>query len=202
MANNQALASKKSDLLQVFFNRFDWRSPLDLAPVDSTFQILARVRARRSTEITPLNRLTSAADTRDVATDHVRIKGTNGDLAIGPARTSNKRNSDCPRNNDAFNRSVKILMYAHVLISCADERGEMWRPLQSAAKHITAVENHAHAAARAITGLDARLAEAEMAVRREWREIAQAEPAFSLATIIELVRRRHSMWPATLELKQ
>ena len=201
MTNTQVLATKKTDLLEEFFSRYDWRLPLDLTPSEATFQILARVHSRRSLEFIPLSRVSSAADTRDVTVDHVRIKGTNGDLLIDPARSLNKRNSDFNKNNDTFNHSVKILMYGYVLVSCADNREAMWCPLQSAMKHITTVENQSRIAARLGAGLNSKIAEAEMTVRREWREVGQAEPSFSLATVIELVCQRHSIWPSALELR-
>ena len=172
-----------------------------MAPSGETFQILARVRSRGGTEFTPLSRVASAADTRDVTTEHVRVNWTNGDLLIDPGRSLNKRNSEFSKNNDTFNHSVKVLMYGYVLISRTDNKDAMWCTLQSATKHITTVENHSRAAARVSTGLNSKLAEAEMAVRREWREVGQAEPSFFLFTVIELVCQRHSIWPKTLELK-
>ena len=201
LTNNQTLLAKKVDLLEVFFNRYDWRLPLDLTPSDSTFQIVARVRKRRSAEFIPLSRVTSAADIRDVQVDHVRIKGTNGDLLLDPSKTLSKKNSEFTKSTDAFIFTVKLLMYSYALASCGDERADMWRPLQSAIKHITAVEAHSRAAARSHHGLHLRIAEAEMAVRREWHAIGQAEPTLNLATIIELVSQRHSIWPIVSELK-
>ena len=201
MTNNQTLSARKVELLQVFFQRYDWRLPLELTPSDSTFQVVARVRKRRSAEFIPLSRVSSAADIRDVQVGHIRIKGTNGDLLLDPSKTLSKKSTDFTKNTDAFNFSVKILMYAYVLASCGDEKADMWCPLQSAMKHITVVENHSRAAARVHTGLHPRIAEAEMAVRREWHAIGQAEPNLNLATLIELVSQRHSIWPIVSELR-
>ena len=185
----------------MFFKRYDWRLPLDLTPSDSTFQIIARAHKRRSAEFIPLSRVTSAADIRDVQVDHIRIKGTNGDLLLDPSKTLSKKNAEFTKSTDAFVFTVKLLMYSYVLVSCADERADMWCPLQSAIKHITLVENHSRAAARLSSGLHPRIAEAEMAVRREWHAIGQAEPNLNLATLIELVSQRHSIWPLVSELK-
>ena len=62
--NNQTLSAKKVELLGVFFWRYDWGVPLELAPSDSTFQIIARARRRRIAEFIPLSRANSAADVR------------------------------------------------------------------------------------------------------------------------------------------
>ena len=131
---------KKSELLEPFFQRYDWRLPIDLTPSDATFQILARAHKRRSAEFIPLSRVSSAAETRDVVVGHIRIKGANGDLLLDPSKSLTKRNGDFQKSNESFNFSVEILMYSYVLVSCADARDNMWCPLQSAAKHITSVE--------------------------------------------------------------
>ena len=89
-------------------------------------------------------------------------------------------------------------MCGYVLVSCAGERGRTWRPLQPTAQHIALVEQQPRAAARAHAGLHPRISEAEMTVRREWHVIIQSDPQFNLATIIELVSRRHSIRPAVM----
>ena len=103
--------------------------------------------------------------------------------------------------NDAFIFAVKVLMRSYVLVSCAEPRETTRRPLQSAVKYVTLVENQIIACARAHTGLHPRISEAEMAVRREWHSIGQAEPTLSLAALIELVGQRHSIWPILSELR-
>ena len=90
-------------------------------------------------------------------------------------------------------------MYGYVLMSCGDERGQMWRPLQSAIRHIYVVESHVRSASRVSAGLNPRITDAEMTVRREWHAIGQSDPAISLATLIELVGQRRSIWPTLLE---
>ena len=200
-SDTQALASKKCELLETFFKRYDWRLPLDLTPSDSTFQIIARVRKRKSTEFIPLSRVTSAAETRDITVEHVRIKGTNGDLLIDPSRGISKKNADFTKSAESFIFEIRLLMYGYTLASCADEREHMWCPLQAAVRHITTVENHLRSAARVSQGLHPEISDAEMSVRREWHAVGQAEPSLSLAAIIELVCQRHSIWPSVLELR-
>ena len=201
MADAQVLGARETSLLEGFFIGYDWRFPLGLTPSEATFQILARVRNRRSTEFIPLIRATSAADTRGVTAEHVRNKGENGDLLIDPARPQNKRNSEFSKSNDTFNHSAEVRTYGRVLISRADPKNAMWCPLQGAMEHITTVENHSRAAALVGAGLNSKMAEAEMAVRREWREVGKPDPSFSHATIVELVCQRHSTCPTTLGLK-
>ena len=88
------------------------------------------------------------------------------------------------KSNDAFNFALKILMRSYVLVSCAEPRETMWRPLQSAVNYITLVGNQIRASDRVHIGLHPRITEAEMSVRREWHSIGQAEPALSLAALI------------------
>ena len=84
----QTIIAKKPELLETFFQRYDWRLPLDLTPRDPTFQLVSRVCKRRSGEFTPLSSsITSAAESRDVQIDPVRIKGANGELILGPSKS-------------------------------------------------------------------------------------------------------------------
>ena len=92
-------------------------------------------------------------------------------------------------------------MSGYVLVSCADERGVIWRPTQSAIKNLTAAANQPRADSRATTGLHPRITEAEMALRRERHAVGQAGPSLSLAALIELVGHRHSIWPTVLDLR-
>ena len=172
-----------------------------MTPIDSTFQIIARAHKRRSAEFIPLSRVDSAADIRDVQVGHIRIQGANGDLLLCPSGTLPIGNTEFTTNTDAFHLTVKLLTYSYVLSSRGGERPDMWRPSQYAIKHIAVVENHSRAASRINNGLRPRIAEAEMAVRRERRAICQAAPDLTLATLIELVSQRHSIWPIVAELR-
>ena len=67
-------------------------------------------------------------------------------------------------------------MYSYALAPCADSRDNMWRPIQSAVKHITIAGDQAIASARAHNVLHPRITEAEMAVRHEWHAIARPDP--------------------------
>ena len=69
----------------------------------------------------------------------------------------------------------------------------MRRPLQPAIRRIAIVEHHLRMAARVGPGLRSAIIESEISARREWHNVIQAAPALSLAAIIELVRRRHSI---------
>ena len=201
MADDQALPTKKYELLETLARRYDFRTPLDLTPSDAAFQIIARVRKRRSAEFVALSRAMGHADSRDVQVDHVRIRGANGDLILSPSRALSGRNNDFARNNDAFNFTVIILMYTYIIVSRADEKVEMWRPLHPVLKHITVVENQSRAAARLQTWLLPRIPDAEMAVRLEWHAVRQAEPPLPLSAIIEMVSQRHAMWHRVHELR-
>ena len=121
---------------------------MELSPSDQTLAIVARVRKHLSAEFIPLSRATSLADNKDVHVDHIRVKGANGDLLLGPSKSLSRRNSDFNKNIDAFLFAVKFLMRTYVLVSCADEGNPVWLPLQSAISHITAVENFPRACAR------------------------------------------------------
>ena len=81
---NKALIVRKTELLQVFFERYDWRLPIELTPSDLTFGLIARSRKRKSAEFTPLSRVDSVTENKDAGTDRIRIKGASGDLLFGP----------------------------------------------------------------------------------------------------------------------
>ena len=72
---------------------------------------------------------------------HIRIKGANGDLFLGTSETLLIKKAEFPKNDDSFIFTVKLITYLYVLSSFGDERPNMWRPLQSAIKHVTVVEN-------------------------------------------------------------
>ena len=201
MTDTQTILAKKTDLLEEFFKRYDFRLPLELTPSDATLTVIARAHKRKSAEFIPLSRVASASDNREIQTDPIRIKGTNGDLLLDPSKTLTRKNSDFMKTSETFIYAVKVLMHGYVLCSCAEPRDSMWCPLQSAMKHILAVETQSRAASRMLTGLHPRIPEAEMAVRREWHNIGQAEPTLSLAALIELVGQRHSIWPILSELR-
>ena len=201
VTDTQTILANKTSLLEEFFKRYDFRLPIDLTPSDSTLTMVARAHNRRSPEFIPLSRVTCAAETRDIQTDPIRIKGTNGDLLLGPSKTMSKKSSEFLKSSETFIFAVKILMRAYVLVSCADSRDNMWCPLQSALKHILAVEHQSRAASRVFPGLHPGITEAEMSVRREWHSVGQAEPTLSLAALIELVGQRHSIWPILSELR-
>ena len=159
------------------------------------------MRKHRSAEFIPLSRATSFAENKDVRVDHIRIKGTNGDLLLDPSKSLSRKTSDFNRDPDIFAFAIKLLMRAYVLVSCNDQPKGMWLPLQSAIKHINAVETFARACARVHYGLHPKLLEAEMSARKEWHRVATADPALSLEEIIELVSHRRSIWPPSLEIK-
>ena len=92
MTDNQALSPRKTDLLETFFKRYDWRLPLDLTPSDSAFRILARSHKRRIDEFVSISRVLWAAVPRDITVDHIRIKGANGDLLLDPSKSITKKN--------------------------------------------------------------------------------------------------------------
>ena len=172
-----------------------------MTPSDQTFILIARARKKRSAEFIPLSRVASISDNKDVLGEHVRIKGTNGDLLIDPSKSLNRKNGDFNKSGEAFNFAVRVLMYGYVLASCADDREAMWCPLQSAIKHITTVEQHSRSGAKVSWGLHQKVAEAEMTVRKEWHRIGTEDPSLSLAALIELVSQRYSIWPTVLDLQ-
>ena len=77
---NQARCAKKTELLTLFPRRYDWRFPIDLTPSGHAFILIVRARKKRGTELIPLSRFANVVDTKDNSAEHVRIKGTNGDL--------------------------------------------------------------------------------------------------------------------------
>ena len=115
--------------------------PVVLTPSDHTLTLIARAHRLKSIDFIPLSRATSSADAKDVRVDHIRIKGANGDLLLDPSKSLTRKNSDFNRIPGAFLFAVKLLMRTYVLVSRIEERGAMWRPLQAAVRHITAVGN-------------------------------------------------------------
>ena len=200
-AETQTPGYKKSDLLGIFFEKYGFRLPIETTPGESTFALVTRSHKNKSCEFIPLSRVTSAVDARDVGVDHVRINGTNGDLLFDPTRSITRRNADFGTSSGAFLRAIRILMNSYVLASGNDSDDLMWRTLQAATRHITAVESCARACARVHQGVHPKLLECEMAVRKDWHRVATAEPGLLLSDINELVSQRHSIWPTTFELK-
>ena len=199
---SQALGVKKAELLELFNQKYGYRLPIELIPGESTFALLVRAHKAKSCEFIPLSRVSSASDTRgELAVEHVRIKGTNGDLLFDPSRSLSRRNNEFSSSSDAFTHALKLLMYGYVLVSCADPDGLAWCSMQAATRHLTAVEAFARVCDRAQPGLRPKLLESEMGIRREWHRIAISEPGLLLSDIIELVSQRHSMWPSVLEIR-
>ena len=192
---------QRGELLEEFYRRYDWRLPVELTPSDSTFTLVARAHKKKSAEFIPLSRVTSLVDTKDTHGEHVRIKGTNGDLIFDPSKSLTKKNYDFNKSYESFNFAVRVLMYSYVLASCSEERGQMWCPLQSAVKHITTVEAHSRLGARVQYLLHPKVAEAEMTVRREWHRVGTEDPTLSLAALVEIVGQRYSIWPTVLDLQ-
>ena len=184
-----------------FFARYAWRLPIELTPSDQTLDILIRVHKYRSAEFIPLSRVASLAENIDAQVDHIRIKGTNGDLLLGPSKSLSRRTSDFYRSPEAFAFAIRLLMHSYVLVSCADPPSEMRCPLQSAILHMNAVETFARARSRVFSGLRPKLPESEISVRQDWHRVSTAEPTLSLEAIIELVSRRHSIWPSIHAMK-
>ena len=199
--DNQTAGCKKSDLLEIFFKKYGYRLPIETTPSDNTFSLVARARKNKSCEFSPLTRVTSAADARDIGMDHVRIKGNNGDFLFDPTRSLTRRNADFSSSAEAFLHAIRILMNSYAMASGNDPGGLMWSSLQAATRRITAAESCARACARSRQGVHPKLLECEMAVRKEWRRVATSEPGLLLSDIIELVIQRRSIWPTTFELK-
>ena len=147
----------------------------------------------------PLIRVSSVIDLGDHGAGHSRINGTSGYLLCDPSRSIGHRGLDFNRSYESFDFAVRVLMYGYVLSSCEEERGDMWRPMQSAAKHIA--KPHSRAGARIQQWIHPRVADAEMTVRREWQLIGAEGPSLSLAVLIELVSRRYSIWQLVLDLQ-
>ena len=147
--DNQALCETKTELLNVFFQRYDWRLPVELTTSDQSFILVVRSHRGNSSEFTPLSRVASMVDVKDTSGEHGRIKGTNGDLISDPTKSLTRRNTDFNLSDESFNFAARVLMYGYVLASCSEERNDIWRPLQSAMKHITSVEAHTRSGTRA-----------------------------------------------------
>ena len=147
LADNQTPSTEKAELLETSPQWYDWGRPIGPTPSGDAFHISDRAHKRRSAEFTPPIRVASAADVRDVAVDHVMIKGGNGDLLSGHSRSLAKRNGEFQKSNAPFlyGGSVNV---SYVLVSCADARDSMWGPLQSAVKHSAIVEQHTRASDR------------------------------------------------------
>ena len=92
-------------------------------------------------------------------------------------------------------------MYGYVLVPCADPEGLAWCPKLAATRHLTAVEAFSRLCARAQAGLHPKLLESEMGITEERHRVAISDPGLLLSDIIELARRRHSMWPIMLEIR-
>ena len=199
---SQALGAKKAELFELFNQKYGYRLPIELIPGESTFSLLVRAHKAKSCEFIPLSRVSSASDGRsELSVEHVRIRGTNGDLLFDPTRSLTRRNNDFASSSDAFLHSLKLLMYGYVLVSCADPDGLAWCSMQAATRHLTAVETFSRLCARAQAGLHPKLLESEMSIRKEWHRIAISEPGLLLSDIIELVSQRHSMWPSMLDIR-
>ena len=65
------------------------RLHIELTPTYATFALISQARKRKSAEFTPLSRVASLAETKDVNPEHVRIKGANGDFVVGTSREPN-----------------------------------------------------------------------------------------------------------------
>ena len=127
--NDSQVVSEKSELLEIFFFPYDWRLPAELTLSDQTLTLVARAHRLKSIEFNPtppLSRVASLADAKDVHVEHIRIKGTNGDLLLGPSKSLTRGNSDFNRSPGEFLFAVKLLMRTYVLVSRNDERDAMW----------------------------------------------------------------------------
>ena len=110
-------------------------------------------------------------------------------------------NAEFLKRNDAFAFAAKTLTRSYLLVSRTDSRENMWRPLHLSIKYVTRVENQARASNRAYTGLHSRITADEMSRRLERHSVGQADRNLSSAPLIELARRRHSIWHLVSELK-
>ena len=90
-------------------------------------------------------------------------------------------------------------MNGYALVSACDTIP--WCTLEAAQKHIITVENISRASSKYHHTEHNRILQAEMQVRCEWTRVAQLDSRYTLSDVIEIVSRRHSIWPVTNDLR-
>ena len=86
-------------------------------------------------------------------------------------------------------------MYGYVMVSCLDT--EPWCDLDAALSRISELGNFVRLNTRDNLLLHRKTLDAELSIRTEWARVQQKEPGFNLSTIIDVVSKRHTIWPVT-----
>ena len=195
-----ATQNRRVELLNKFFERYNFQIPLENQPSDPALLLVIKAHQRKSCEFIPLSKITNAVDGRDLKIDNTRVK-LNAELTLDLGTTSKKRTSDFQNSPETFVHAVRVLMISYALVSVTDPIEDTWCSYNAAQQHISTVETFSRASSKANFSMFSRVMDAEMSVRSEWTRVSQAESSLSLSQIIATVAQRYTLWPALHEFR-
>ena len=159
---------------------------------------LVKLHKERSTEFSPLSRVSNFSEVRDIRVEPTKIRGT--PFFLESHLASNNKNNDFLLSAESFCHAVRALMHGYSLVSTLDPQNDEWCSLGAAQRHISMVEGYSRANSRVSHRMHTQIMEAEMATRLEWAKLGRTNPGVSLTAIIDTVAQRHAIRPLNSEI--
>ena len=190
---------KRASLIRAFFARYSFKLDLMNQPSEQTLAILIKLHQGKSAEFVPMSKVSNFFDNKEIRIEPTRIQGT--PLLIDPQGLNQKNKATFNISPENFTHCVRVLMLGYVLVSANDPPNDQWCTLEAAMAHIDSVEHYSRMDSGVNHALHSRIMQAEMTIRTEWARVCQYDPKFSLGDAINLIGRRHQLWPCVTEFR-